>query len=310
VLVAVSDAQPDLAAGVATRLGVTQLGTDELLADPDIDAVAICSSTNTHVELIVRAAEAGKAIFCEKPVSRELPEVDRALDAVDRGGVALLVGFNRRFDPSHRHVYETVRSGGVGDPYLARITSRDPAPPPVEYARVSGGIFLDMTIHDFDMARYVVGSEVLEVSAYGAVRLDPALAELGDVDTAVVTLRHANGCLTVIDNCRQASYGYDQRVEVHGSTGLVASGNPLEHTGFVLGASGGSSAALPRFFLERYAASYRAEWEAFVAASSSGAPMPVRGSDGRAALVIGLAAKRSVAEHRPVRVEEIESLAG
>lgn len=308
-LVAVSDARPELAADVARRLGVPQLTTDELLADPGVDAVAICSSTNTHVELIVAAAQAGKAIFCEKPVSLDLAEVDTALQAVERHGVALLVGFNRRFDPSHRRVHAAVRAGEVGEPFLARITSRDPAPPPVEYARVSGGIFLDMTIHDFDMARYVVGSEVLEVSAFGAVRLDSALAELGDVDTAVVTLRHANGCLTVIDNCRQASYGYDQRVEVHGSAGMAASGNPLEHTATVLDSSGGRSAALPNFFLERYAASYKGEWEAFAAAHGSGAAMPVDGTDGRAALVIGLAARRSVAEHRRVLVEEVEGQA-
>ncbi|MHB1783665.1 MAG: inositol 2-dehydrogenase [Acidimicrobiales bacterium] len=305
-LVAVADARPELGADLAGRLGVAQLSTADLVRDPGVDAVAICASTDTHVELIIDAAAAGKAIFCEKPISLDLAEVDRALGAVEHAGVALFVGFNRRFDPSHHRVHETVRDGGIGDAYLARITSRDPEPPPVEYARVSGGIFLDMTIHDFDMARYVVGSEVVEVSAYGAVRIDPAFAELGDVDTAAVTLRHDSGCITVIDNCRQASYGYDQRVEVLGSTGLAASGNPLAHTAFVLDSSGTSAAALPHFFLERYAASYREEWEAFVAALATGAAMPVSGADGRAALVVGLAAKRSVAQHRPVLVQEIE----
>jgi myo-inositol 2-dehydrogenase / D-chiro-inositol 1-dehydrogenase len=275
---------------------------DELLADPAVDAVAICSSTETHAELIVAAARAGKAIFCEKPISLELEQVDRALKAVEEAGVAFQIGFNRRFDPAHQAVREAVMRGDVGEPHLVRISSRDPAPPPIEYVRGSGGIFLDMTIHDFDMARYVTGSEVVEVFARGAVRVDPAFGDAGDVDTAVVTLVHESGCLTTIDNSRQAVYGYDQRVEVFGSRGMATSENPLAHSAVVRTADGGSVAALPYFYLERYIPSYLREWEAFVEAVRTGGPTPVSGPDARAPLVIGLAAWRSLTEGRPVRL--------
>ena len=187
-----------------------------------MDAVAICSSTPTHAPLIEQAARAGKAIMCEKPVSLDLAEVDRALAAVTAAGVPFQIGFNRRFDPAHQAVRDAVVAGELGEPHLARISSRDPAPPPLEYSRVSGGLFLDMTVHDFDMARYVTGSEVTEVYATGSARVTPGLSEFGDIDTAVVTLTHENGCLTVIDNSRQAVYGYDQRVEVLGTAGAAS----------------------------------------------------------------------------------------
>ena len=295
-LAAVHDANPE----AAEAIGVRACSLDDLLADPDVDAVAICSSTETHTDLIVAAAAAGKAIFCEKPISLDLAEVDRALAAVERAGVPFQIGFNRRFDPAHQAVHEAVMRGDVGDPQLVRISSRDPAPPPMEYVRGSGGIFLDMTIHDFDMARYVTGSEVVEVFARGAVRIDPAFGDAGDVDTALVTLVHENGCLTAIDNSRQAVYGYDQRVEVFGSLGMASSENPLAHTAVVRTADGGSLAALPYFFLERYIPSYLREWAAFAAAVRDGTPTPVSGADARAPLVIGLAAWRSLNEGRPV----------
>ena len=225
-LAAVADAVADAAAAVSSRLGSPARSVESILADPDVDAVAVCTSTSTHVDLITAAAMAGKAIFCEKPVSLDLPQVDRALAAVAAAGVPLMIGFNRRFDPAHHAVREAVAGGEVGDPHLIRISSRDPAPPPLAYILDSGGIFLDMTIHDFDMARYLSGSEVVEVFAQGAVRIVPSFTEAGDVDTAVVTLRHANACLSVIDNSRQAVYGYDQRVEVFGSKGMAASENP------------------------------------------------------------------------------------
>jgi myo-inositol 2-dehydrogenase/D-chiro-inositol 1-dehydrogenase len=306
-LAAISDAVPALAEDVARALGVPALGTEELLGDPSIDAVAICAPTGTHVQLIIEAAEAGKSVFCEKPISLDLAEVDRALAAVERHGTRLMVGFNRRFDPSHAAVREAVASGFVGPPHVLRITSRDPGPPPMSYARVSGGIFLDMTIHDLDMARYVVGSEVSEVYAVGAIRVQPELAAIGDVDTAVVTLWHENECITVIDNSRKATYGYDQRVEVLGAKGSAASDNPLVNTAVMRDASGTRSATLPYFFVERYAASYLKQWDAFVAAQVSGSAPPTSGGDGRAALVLGLAAKRSLAEHRPVRAAEVET---
>jgi myo-inositol 2-dehydrogenase / D-chiro-inositol 1-dehydrogenase len=303
-LASVADAVPSIAESVAGPLGVPARGVDEAITAPDTDAVAICSSTDTHTDLIVAAADAGKAIFCEKPISLDLRSVDRAIAATDDAGVLLMVGFNRRFDPAHNAVRQAVASGEIGDPHLVRITSRDPAPPPLSYIAVSGGIFLDMTIHDFDMARFVTGSEVLEVYAQGAVRIEPGIGEAGDVDTAVVTLRHANGCLTAIDNSRQAVYGFDQRVEVFGSRGMAASENPPSHTTVVSTVRGTHRPRLPHFFLDRYTPSYIHEWTAFIEAVRTGAPSPVAGQDGRAPLEIGLAAWRSVHEHRPVAVGE------
>jgi myo-inositol 2-dehydrogenase/D-chiro-inositol 1-dehydrogenase len=305
---AVFDAEPARGAQVAARLGVDLAASaGELVARDDVDAVAICTSTDTHVELILAAAAAGKAIFCEKPVSLDLAAVDAALDAVATASLTFQIGFNRRFDPSHAAVREAVAAGTVGDPHLVRITSRDPAPPPLAYIKMSGGLFLDMTIHDFDMARFVTGSEVVRVSAHGAVRVVPGFAEAGDVDTAVVTLEHADGCLTTIDNSRQASYGYDQRVEVHGSRGMAASENPRAHAGVVRTGDGTTGAVLPSFFVERYAEAYVAQWEAFVAACAGGEAGSPGVADARAPLVIGLAALRSLAQRRPVDVAEIEA---
>jgi myo-inositol 2-dehydrogenase / D-chiro-inositol 1-dehydrogenase len=267
--------------------------------------VAICTSTDTHADLLVAAAAAGKAIFCEKPVSLDLKEMDRALAAVEAAGVPFQIGFNRRFDAAHAAVAAAVADGAVGEPQLARVTSRDPAPPPVSYIRVSGGLFLDMTIHDFDMARFVTGSEVVEVYARGGVRVDPEIGEAGDVDTAVIVLEHENGCLTTIDNSRRAVYGYDQRVEVFGSAGMAASDNPLAHTAVVRTGEGSRGPTLPYFYLERYIPSYLAEWEAFVGAVTEGEPPPVTAADARAPLVIGLAAWRSLREGRAVRVDEV-----
>jgi myo-inositol 2-dehydrogenase/D-chiro-inositol 1-dehydrogenase len=293
----VYDANPDAArAAEAPAFDAVE----DLLAE--VDAVAICSTTETHADLVVAAARAGKAIFCEKPISLELAEVDRALAAVDDAGVPFQIGFNRRFDPAHAAVRDAVVRGDVGEPQLVRISSRDPEPPSMEYVRGSGGIFLDMTIHDFDMARFVTGSEVVEVFARGAVRIDPAFAEADDVDTALVTLVHENGCLTAIDNSRQAVYGYDQRVEVFGSRGMAASGNPYAHSALVRTAEGTRKSPLPHFFLERYVPSYLREWDAFVEAVRTGAPTAVNGADARAPLVIGLAAWQSLREGRPVEL--------
>jgi len=304
----VADAHAPAAHAVGEELGVPAAATvDELLAAPDVDAVAICTTTDTHADLIVAAARAGKAIFCEKPVSLDLADVDRTLAAVAEAGVPFQIGFNRRFDPAHESVRDAVAHGTIGEPQLVRISSRDPAPPPLEYVRTSGGLFLDMTIHDFDMARYLTGSEVVEVFARGALRVAPDFAEVGDVDTAVITLTHANGCLSVIDNSRQAVYGYDQRIEVFGSTGMAASENPLVHSAIVRTAEGTRLATLPYFYLDRYVASYLRQWEAFVEAALAGRQPPVTGADARAPLVIGLAAWRSLREDRPMRVEEIEA---
>jgi myo-inositol 2-dehydrogenase / D-chiro-inositol 1-dehydrogenase len=306
VVTTVNDALPEAARALGDELGVAVADSaDDLMGRSDVDAVAICSSTETHAPLVAAAAEAGRAIFCEKPVSHDLVEVDRALEAVREAGVPFQIGFNRRFDPAHQSVRDAVMSGSVGEPHLLRITSRDPYPPPASYVRASGGIFLDMTIHDFDMARYVSGSEVVEVYARGAVRIDPSFADAGDVDTALVVLVHENGCITSIDNSRQTSYGYDQRVEVFGPRGMAASENPLRHTGVMHTVEGTTRPVLPDFFLERYIPSYIREWEAFAAAVSAGEETPVGVVDARAPLVIGLAAGRSLQEGRPVRVEEV-----
>ena len=223
VLAYVQDVNEVAAKSVGAELGVPfTTDVDVVLGSPDVDAVAICSSTDTHVPLLIAAANAGKAIFCEKPVSLDLAAVDQALAVVAAAGVPLQIGFNRRFDPAHASVRDAVVSGAVGEVHMVRITSRDPAPPPISYVKVSGGLFLDMTIHDFDMARFITGSEVTEVYARAAVRVDPAIGEAGDVDTAVVVLTHANGAITTIDNSRQAVYGYDQRVEAFGSEGMAA----------------------------------------------------------------------------------------
>lgn len=305
-LAIVYDADTDVGSAVAADWGVRAARSlDEVLGAADVDAVAICTSTDTHVDVLMAAAESGKAILCEKPISLDLAETDRALAVVSSTGARLQIGFNRRFDPAHRSVRQAVVDGTIGAVHLVRISSRDPAPPPISYIERSGGIFLDMTIHDFDMARYVTGREVVEVSAHGAVRIDPAIGETGDFDTVVVTLRHADGCLTVIDNSRRAAYGFDQRVEAFGSKGMASSANPPAHTGAVWTAQGVSAPTLPHFFVERYIPSYVAEWEAFVRYVREGGPSPVAGNDGRAPLVIGLAARRSATEGRPVAVAEI-----
>jgi myo-inositol 2-dehydrogenase / D-chiro-inositol 1-dehydrogenase len=304
-LVAVSDVNAYAAGACAARLGVEAVGVEQILSRADVDAVAICSSTDTHAELTVRAAKAGKAVFCEKPLSLDLAEVDNVLVAVAAAAVPFMVGFNRRFDPAHQAVHDAVTEGRLGDLHLVRITSRDPAPPPPEYVRVSGGIFLDMTIHDFDMARYMTGQEVVEVYARGEVRVDPAIGAEGDLDTAVVVLTHEDRTLTVIDNSREAVYGFDQRVEAFGSGGMAVSENPRAHTAVILGRGEASAQPLPWFFLDRYVPSYRREWAAFARYARSGGTSPVPGSAARAAVAIGLAACRSVREGRPVRLAEI-----
>lgn len=305
-LAGVFDPNHEATRGLARRLGVNAAGSVEELLAGEIDAVAICSSTESHTDLIVAAAEAGKAIFCEKPLSLDLVEVDRALSVVRTTGVPFQIGFNRRFDPAHESVRSAVRSGRIGEPHLLRISSRDPEPPSLEYVRASGGLLLDMTIHDFDMARFLTGSEVVEVNARGALRIATAFAEAGDVDTALVMLVHDNGCLTAIDNSRRAVYGYDQRVEVFGSEGMAASGNVLQHTGVVYTADGCATQPLQHFFLDRYTTSYLRQWDRFVSAVRSAQSSEDQLSDARAPLVMGIAAWRSLRERRPVLVSEVD----
>lgn len=302
---AVYDVREPLALHLAGELGVPAARSVREMLDGDLDAVAVCSSADTHVDLIVAAAQAGKGVFCEKPVSLDLDELERGLAAIEDAGVAFQVGFNRRFDPAHASVQEAVATGRIGEPHLVRISSRDPEPPSLEYVRTSGGLFLDMMIHDFDMARFLTGSDVVEVFARGSARVEPGFADAGDIDTALVSLVHANGCLTAIDNSRRTAYGFDQRVEAFGSLGMAASENPVAHSGVLSTAEGTRRPALPHFFLERYRHSYEREWEAFVAALRDGSRPPFNGEDARAPLVIGLAAWRSLREGRSIRLDEV-----
>ena len=278
---------------------------DELLAVPDLDAVVICSPTDTHADYVVKAARAGKQIFCEKPLDLSLERVQEVLEVVKETGVSLMLGFNRRFDPEFKKIKALVESDAVGDPQIIKITSRDPGPPPISYIKVSGGMFLDMTIHDFDMARYISGKRVKEVYAKATVKVDPEIAQAGDVDTAVITLTFEDDSMAVIDNCRKAAYGYDQRLEVFGSKGMAQAENnfPNNHK---LYTETGVSGDLPlHFFLERYDASYNQEIREFIDALVSGSAMPVDGEDGLISIAMGLAAKKSVEENRPVKMTEI-----
>jgi len=278
----------------------------QILENPDIEAVVICSSTDTHARMIEEAAAVGKHIFCEKPIDFDLARIDRALEAVDKAGVKLQIGFNRRFDPNFKRVREMVATGKIGVPHILRITSRDPAPPPIEYIKVSGGIFLDMTIHDFDMARYLMGSEVSEIYATGGVMVDPRIGQAGDIDTAVITLRFENGAIGTIDNSRRAVYGYDQRVEVFGSGGMVAVSNNTPDTAVYSNAEGVHSSLPLFFFVERYIEAYVAEMKEFIECIQQDKTPPVTGLDGRIPVVMGYAAMKSYEENRPVRLSEIE----
>ncbi|MDF2500262.1 MAG: iolG [Anaerosporomusa subterranea] len=301
---AVSDIDADKAKDWAKSLGIELVYPDyqDILTDPAIDAVLICSSTDTHAQLIMEAAKAKKHIFCEKPIDFDASVIRRALVAVDEAGVKLQIGFNRRFDHNFRKVHDAVERGAIGQTHIVKITSRDPEPPPLAYVKVSGGMFLDMTIHDFDMARYLAGSEVEEVFATANVLVDPAIAEAGDVDTAVVTLKFENGAIGVIDNSRRAVYGYDQRVEVFGSAGCISVANDTPTTAVISTATGIISDKPKYFFLERYKESFIDEMKAFVNAVTNGADTPVSGLDGLKPVLIGLAAKQSLHEGRAVRI--------
>jgi myo-inositol 2-dehydrogenase/D-chiro-inositol 1-dehydrogenase len=306
-LVVVSDIILEAAQECAAQFGIPAAAQDHrvMMEDPSVEAVVICSSTDTHAQLIEEAAGAGKHIFCEKPIHFDLARIDRALAAVEKAGVKLQIGFNRRFDPNFRRVRELVADGKIGEPHILRITSRDPAPPPIEYVKVSGGIFLDMTIHDFDMARYLIDSEVEEVYAAGAVMVDPAIGAAGDIDTAVITLRFKNGVIGTIDNSRRAVYGYDQRVEVFGSGGVASADNNYPNTAVVSDSETVHRDLPLNFFMERYIDSYIAEMEAFVECVQKDLAPPVTGADGRIPVVMGYAAGKSYRENRPVKLYEV-----
>jgi myo-inositol 2-dehydrogenase/D-chiro-inositol 1-dehydrogenase len=307
-VLAIADVNLAAAQQLAAVCGVPKATADyrDVLNDPAIDAVLICSGTDTHARFTEEAAHAGKHIFCEKPIAQSLAEIDQALAAVDKAGVKLQVGFNRRFDASFRRVRDAVERGEIGQPALLHIVSRDPAPPPVAYVKISGGMFLDMTIHDFDMARFLIGAEVEEVYVQAGVTVDPAIGEAGDVDTAVIMLKFANGVIGTIDNCRRASYGYDQRVEILGSRGAISTMNNYPN-GAVLSDGASVRRDLPlNFFMDRYTESFANELVAFVDAVLHDKPVPVTGSDARVPVVMGLAAGKSYREARPVKLCEIQ----
>jgi myo-inositol 2-dehydrogenase/D-chiro-inositol 1-dehydrogenase len=303
----ISDIRLDAAEQCASELGVAKAEADyrKVLEDKEIEAVVICSSTDTHAGIIAEAAQAGKHIFCEKPIALDLGKIDSALQTVSESKVKLQIGFNRRFDPNFRRIWEGIQVGGIGEPHILRITSRDPAPPPIDYVKVSGGLFLDMMIHDFDMARYLIGEVVEEVFALGGVRIDPAIGEVGDIDTAIVTLKFKNGVFGAIDNSRQAVYGYDQRVEVFGSAGMLATENNTPNRVRFSTAQAVQEDLPLNFFMERYIESYVAEMEAFVDCILQDGDPPVGGIDGRMPVMLGMAARMSYEQNRPVALSEL-----
>ena len=276
-----------------------------ILADPEIDAVLICSSTNTHSPISVEAIKAGKHVFCEKPIDHDIEKIKEVIEALEGSKIKYQVGFNRRFDHNFEAVRNAVAAGKIGEPHIIKVTSRDPEPPSAEYAAVSGGMFLDMTIHDFDMVRYLAGCDAEEIYVQSAVLVDPAIGEAGDVDTAVITLKMENGSIAVIDNSRKAAYGYDQRAEVFGSKGMVATSNDTESSAVLSTADGVTGEKPLYFFLERYMQSFAKEVNCFIEAIENDTDTPLGVVDGLKPVLMGIAAKKSVQEHRPVRISEI-----
>ncbi|HOO26685.1 MAG TPA: inositol 2-dehydrogenase [Clostridiales bacterium] len=289
---------------LADELSIEKIysGFEEMLDDPEIDAVLICSSTDTHADIAVKAAQKGKHIFCEKPVDLTPEKVLKVKEAVEKAGVVFQVGFNRRFDHNFSKIKEFVASGKIGETHIVKITSRDPAPPPAQYSAVSGGMFLDMTIHDFDMARFLTGSEIVEIFVNATCLVDPEIGDAGDVDTAVISLKFANGAIGVIDNSRKAVYGYDQRVEVFGSKGSVVADND-KPTNVTLWSEENISGDKPLyFFLERYMQSFTDEVAAFIKSVEGQSLTPVGIKDGLNSLLVALAAKESLSQGKPIKI--------
>ena len=297
----------DDTAAWAKDMGVIQVTKDykEVLADPEIDAVLICSSTDTHSPISVEAIKAGKHVFCEKPIDHDIDKIQEVIDALKDSKVKYQVGFNRRFDHNFEAVQSAVAAGKIGDIHVIKVTSRDPEPPSAEYVKVSGGMFLDMTIHDFDMVRFLAGCNATEVYTEAAVLVDPAIGEAGDVDTAVITLKMENGAIAVIDNSRKAVYGYDQRAEVFGPKGMVATGNDTASAAVISNENGVTGEVPLHFFLERYMAAYAKEVKCFIDAIVNDTDTPLGVMDGLEPVLMGLAAKKSMEEHRPVKISEV-----
>ena len=299
-LVAISDVNMASAETLAASCGAVARSTADIIADKSIDAVLIATSTDTHSNLIEAATAAGKAVLCEKPVDLDLSRALACQKVVDANGRPVMIGFNRRFDPNCAALKRAFDAGEIGKGELLSITSFDPSPPPVSYIKVSGGIFRDMAIHDFDMACWIFGGLPESVSAVGTSIVDPAIGQAGDFDTAVITLRYADGRIAVIKNSRRAVYGYDQRVELLGATGLLQAGNVLENTVTKTTTAGAIGAKPEFFFLERYMRAYEAEWSAFIGALQTGGALPVTLKDGVNALAVAEAATQSAKTGVPV----------
>lgn len=279
----------------------------DILNDTDIDAVLVCSSTDTHAAISIEAINAGKHVFCEKPVDHSIEKIQAVADALkEHPNIKFQVGFNRRFDHNFAAIRKAYDDGKIGEAHILKITSRDPEPPNPAYIKVSGGIFLDMTIHDFDMACFLTDSDVEELYVNSAVLVDPAIGEQGDVDTAIITMKMANGALAVIDNSRKAAYGYDQRAELFGSKGMVATSNDTVSSAVISNADGVTGEKPLFFFLERYMESFSEEMRQFTEAVINDTEVPVGIHAGLQSVKIGLAARKSVEEHRPVKISEIQ----
>lgn len=294
------DLDAGAAAALAARHGAGAVSREVALADPELDAVIIASTTSTHADLILAAAERGLAIFCEKPIDLDRARTEQCLAAVQRHGVVFSLGFNRRFDRNFQALHTGLRAGRIGAVEMVHITSRDPEPPPPAYVKGSGGLFKDMSIHDFDMARWLLGEEPVSVHAMASCLVDPAIAAAGDIDSALVTLRTATGRLAMISNSRRAAYGYDQRIEVLGSTGMLRAENELQSTVEHFAASGATSDRLEYFFLQRYRDAYRRELQEFMDCLVAGSTPSVGGVDGYRALLLAEAALESLRTGRTV----------
>lgn len=299
---AVSDAMPAAAEALAAKTGAQVMNSAGLIASPDVDAVVVGTPTDTHFDLIHAAATAGKAVFCEKPIDLSADRIRACIRIVEAAGVPFMTAFNRRFDPSMANLQARLAEGEIGEAEIVTILSRDPSPPPVSYIRSSGGIFRDMMIHDLDMARFLLGEEPVRVFAVGSALVDPEIGAAGDADTAAVTLTTATGKICQISNSRRATYGYDQRIEVHGSRGMLRAANVHENTVEIATQAGFATAPAQHFFLERYEAAYRAEMAHFVQAVAAGSRVSPDITDGLRAQVLADAAAHSWASGQPVDV--------
>jgi len=303
----ISDLYADNIREWASQIGVNNVVVDyeKVISDSEIDAIFICTPTDMHIPIIREAAVRGKHIFCEKPISFSIQDTKEVIEYVNRFGIKFQVGFNRRFDRNFSKIREKVNEGLIGDVHILKITSRDPAPPPIDYIKSSGGLFMDMSIHDFDMARFITGSEVIEVSAHGMNLIDSEIADAGDIDTAVTILKFANGALGVIDNSRKAVYGYDQRVEVFGSKGCIVADNERETNVEISTETGVYKDKLKYFFLERYKDAYIIEANAFVQSILKDTPVLCNSNDGLQAELIAEAAKLSFKSGKPIKLDTI-----